>query len=144
MRIIIDADACPKNALQCALKIGHEKNIPVITVASFNHNIESDTHITVGNASQEADIKIINITEPGDIVITQDWGLAAIILSKKASAISPMGTIYRPEKIDFMLEERDIKAKFRKNGGRTKGPSKRKTEDDKNFAASLEKMTEKQ
>ena len=102
MKIIIDADACPKNALQHAIKIGREKNIPVVTVASFNHNIESDMHITVGDASQEADIKIINITEPGDIVVTQDWGLAAVILSKKASAVNPLGIIYRQEKIDFM------------------------------------------
>ena len=62
MKIIIDADACPKEALQYAIKTGRKNSIEVVTVASFNHNIESDRHITVGNASQEADLKVINIT----------------------------------------------------------------------------------
>lgn len=144
MKIIIDADACPKEALQYAIKTGRKNGIEVVTVASFNHNIESDRHITVGNASQEADIKVINITEAGDIVITQDWGLAAVILAKKAAAMAPSGTEYRQDKIDFMLEEREIKAKFRRGGGRTKGPSKRTEEDEKKFRDTLDRITARQ
>ena len=72
--------------------------------------------------------------------MTQDWGLAALVLSKKASAISPTGIEYNPEKMTFMLEEREIKAKFRRNGGRTKGPAKRTTADDLKFKQTLEKM----
>lgn len=133
MKIIVDADACPKNVLLYALKVGKNKNIQVVTVASFNHEIESDLHVTVGNASQEADIKVINLTEKGDIVITQDWGLAAMVLSRKAYAINPIGIEYFSNKMDFMLEERNMKAEFRKSGGKTKGPAKRKNEDDKRF-----------
>ena len=87
MRIIVDADACPKSVLQLTLEAGAKYGIPVITVASFNHNIISSQHITVESGSQEADLKIINITEPGDLIVTQDWGLAAMVLSKKASAV---------------------------------------------------------
>ncbi|NLX75546.1 MAG: DUF188 domain-containing protein [Synergistaceae bacterium] len=140
MKIIVDADACPKNVLLYTIKAGKKANIQVVTVASFNHNIESDLHITVGNASQEADIKVMNLTEAGDIVITQDWGLAAMVLSKKAYAINPIGIEYLSDKMDFMLEERNIKAEFRKSGGRTKGPSKRKSEDDDRFSKTLDSI----
>jgi len=140
MKIIIDADACPKAVLKNAIEIAGQHRIQVITVANFNHNITSDLHIVVGDASQEADIKIINMTTPKDIVITQDWGLAAVVLSKKAAAISPAGIEYKQEKITFMLEEREIKAKIRRSGGHTKGPGKRTREEDIRFAETLERM----
>lgn len=138
MKILVDADACPKAVLTLCSQLGCKYDIPLWTVASFNHTIISDHHIIVGSASQEADIKVMNLTEPGDIVITQDWGLAAMVLGKAAYCLSPLGREYRPEKIEFLLEEREIKAKFRRSGGRTKGPAKRTPEDDRRFAAALE------
>ncbi len=140
MKILIDADACPKAALQYCVETGKKNSIPVLTVASYNHDIVSPCHITVGGTSQETDMKVINLTEAGDIVVTQDWGLASMVLAKKAYCLSPTGIEYRPGKMDFLLEEREIKAKFRRGGGRTKGPSKRTREDDLRFAANLEKM----
>ena len=144
MRIIVDADACPKSVLQHTLETGTKYGVPVITVASFNHNIISSQHITVESGSQEADLKIINITEKGDLIITQDWGLAAMVLSKKASAVSPVGIEYEAERMTFMLEEREIKAKFRRNGGRTKGPKKRAADDDLRFLRTLEKIVSRE
>ncbi|KKM11609.1 hypothetical protein SY88_07950 [Clostridiales bacterium PH28_bin88] len=140
MKILVDADACPKSVLQICMKVGRKYAIPVWTVASFNHNIESDHHIIVGDASQEADVKVVNLTEAGDIAVTQDWGLAAILLGKKAKCLSPAGWEFRPEKIQFMLEEREVKAKLRRGGGRTKGPKKRTPEDDRRFEISLEQV----
>ena len=140
MKILIDADACPKAALQICVQMGHKYSIPVWTVASFNHNIVSDNHIIVGSASQEADIKLINVTDPGDIIITQDWGLASMVLGKPAYCLSPTGREYCPEKIEFLLEERELKAKFRRGGGRTRGPSKRTREDDQHFESELERI----
>ena len=140
MKIIVDADACPKNALQICMKLGKEYEVSVWTVASFNHNIVSDRHIVVGNASQEADIKVINLSESGDIVITQDWGLAAMVLGKPAYCLSPSGREFRAENIEFLMEEREIKAKLRRSGGRTKGPAKRTAEDDQKFMATLQKI----
>ncbi len=138
MKIVVDADACPKAVLQLCRQIGSNYAVPVWTVASFNHNIVSDHHVIVGSASQEADIKIINLTEPGDIVITQDWGLASMVLGRAAYCLSPVGKEYQPARIEFLLEERELKAKFRRGGGRTKGPGKRTQEDDRRFAAVLE------
>lgn len=139
MRILVDADACPRSVLQICLKLAQKYGLTVWTVASFNHNIESDHHIVVGNASQEADLKIMNLTEPGDIVITQDWGLAAMVLGKGAKCLSPTGREYNVATMDFLLEEREVKAKLRRAGGRTRGPKKRTGEDDMRFEQSLHK-----
>lgn len=140
MKILIDADACPKSVLQISLRLGHQYDVPVWTVASFNHNIISDHHIVVGNNSQEADIKVMNLTEPQDIIVTQDWGLAAMVLGKGAKALSPIGREFRPETIEFLLEEREVKAKLRRAGGRTKGPGKRTDDDDQSFEQGLEQI----
>jgi uncharacterized protein len=140
MKILIDADACPRSALRFCIRLGRKYDIPVWTVASFNHEIASDQHIVVGDGFQEADTKIMNLTEAGDLVITGDWGLAAMVLGKGARCLSPMGREFHPEKIGFLLEEREVKAKFRRGGGRTKGPKKRTLEDDRKFELCLEKI----
>ncbi|MGE4273553.1 MAG: DUF188 domain-containing protein [Desulfitobacterium sp.] len=137
MKILIDADACPKGVLQICLNRGRQKGIPVWTVASFNHEISSDHHIVVGNASQEADLKVMNLCEAGDIIVTQDIGLAAMVIGKGAKALGPSGKEYRPEIMSTMLEERELKAKYRRAGGRTKGPSKRTFEEDRLFEQTL-------
>ena len=85
-----------------------------------------------------ADIQIINLSAKGDIIITQDWGLAAMVLGKGAYALSPGGKVFRAETIDFLLEEREIKSKLRRSGGRTKGPDKRTAKDDQRFAMRLQ------
>lgn len=140
MKILVDADACPKSVLRICMDVGHRHDIPVWTVASFNHNIESDHPILVGGDPQETDIKIFNVTEAGDVVVSQDWGLAAVVLGKGATCLSPTGREFRPDRIDFLLEEREVKAKHRRAGGRTKGPKKRTDDDDQRFEASLEKV----
>ncbi|NLV17377.1 MAG: DUF188 domain-containing protein [Syntrophomonadaceae bacterium] len=137
MKILVDADACPRAALQFCMEIGRKNNIQVWTVASFNHNIHSDHHVVVGNDAQEADIKLSNMTEAGDVVITQDWGLAAIVSGKGARVIGPDGREFSSDRIEFLLEEREIKMKHRRGGGRTKGPRKRNTQDDLRFQAAL-------
>jgi len=143
MKIIVDADACPREVLAACLATGQTYGIQVWTVASFNHNITSDRHIIVGNAPQEADMKVLNIAERGDVAVTQDWGLAAMLLGKGVFCLSSGGREYRDENIEFLLETREALAKFRRAGGRTKGPKKRTGEDDKNFIASLVQCLEK-
>ena len=140
MKILVDADACPRSVLQICMEVGRKYNIPVWTVASFDHKIESDHAIVVGNDSQEADIKIMNLTETGDVVVTGDWGLAAMVVGKGAKSLSPMGKEFHQQNMEFLLEEREAKAKFRRGGGRTKGPKKRTPKDDERFASCLEKI----
>jgi uncharacterized protein YaiI (UPF0178 family) len=140
LKVIIDADACPKSCLLIAQKLAPVYSYEVITIASFNHQIENPHHITVGNEPQATDIAVINRCRPGDIVITQDWGLAAMVLAKKASAISPHGKIFKPEQMELLLEERNLLARFRKGGGRTKGPAKRTKDEDEMFERNFIKL----
>lgn len=140
MKILIDADACPRSVLKICMGLGRKYDISVWTVASFNHDIESDHPVVVGDDSQEADLKIMNLAKPGDVVVTGDWALASMVLGKGAKCLSPMGREFRPEKMEFLLEEREVKAKFRRGGGRTKGPRKRTMEDDRRFESCLEKI----
>ncbi len=140
MKILVDADACPKPVLEICMRLGRNYGVSVWTVASFNHSIESDHHVTVGDDFQEADIKVINLTETGDIVITQDWGLAAVVLGKGARCLSPHGREFHSDRVPFLLEEREVKAKVRRSGGRTKGSGKRTSEDDHRFETRLEKV----
>ncbi|MDR3584894.1 MAG: DUF188 domain-containing protein [Desulfosporosinus sp.] len=137
MKIIVDADACPKVVLQICLRVARDYAISVWTVASFNHNIESDHHVVVGNASQEADIRVMNLAQAGDVAVTQDWGLAAMLLGKGVRCLNPDGREFSSSNIEFLLEEREAKAKFRRGGGRTKGPKKRVPENDRKFEAGL-------
>ena len=140
MKIIVDADACPKAVLQICIRSGVKHAIPVWTVASFNHNIESDHHVVVGNASQEADIRVMNLALAGDVAVTQDWGLAAMLLGKGVRCINPDGREFSSNSIEFLLEEREAKAKFRRGGGRTKGPKKRVPADDRKFEDCLQNI----
>ncbi|MHB1653371.1 MAG: YaiI/YqxD family protein [Desulfitobacteriaceae bacterium] len=140
MKIIVDADACPRSVLQICLSMGRKSAIAVWTVASFNHNIESDHHVVVGNASQEADIRVMNLAQAEDVAVTQDWGLAAMLLGKGVKCLSPDGREFGSNNIEFLLEEREAKAKFRRGGGRTKGPKRRMAEDDRRFEACLQNM----
>lgn len=140
MKVIIDADACPRNVLEVCRRLGRTVNVPVWTVASFHHQIQSDRHIVVGDASEEVDLAIANAVREGDIVVTQDWGLAALVLGRRARALSPDGRIYRSENISFLLEERALKSRFRRAGGRTRGPRKRTDADDRRFEAALSRL----
>ncbi len=138
MKILVDADSCPKKVMVILIEASIANNIPLLAVSSFNHQIEGVEKIVVGNEPEATDIALINKTNRGDVVVTQDWGLASLVLSKGANCIAPKGHIYSKDTIDFMLEERHLKAKIRKGGGRTKGPSPREKEDDERFKKNLE------
>lgn len=140
MKIIVDADAAPRRVLEICREEAARFEVELWTVASFNHNIENEHHITVGSGSQEADLKVLNITDKGDVVVTQDFGLAAMVLARGAAAVSPWGKIFRSETIDFLLEEREIKARFRRGGGRTRGPAKRTEKEDMVFRQNLRRL----
>ncbi|HBE81094.1 MAG TPA: hypothetical protein DDW65_25390 [Firmicutes bacterium] len=139
-RVIVDADACPKTCLQIIQKLAKVHGCEVITIASFNHQIENTHHLVAGNESQATDIMVMNLSRPGDIIVTQDWGLAAMVLAKNAKAISPVGKVFQPHTIDLLLEERDALAKYRRSGGRTKGPPKRTPGDDQQFEINLRQL----
>ena len=139
-RILVDADACPVKEI--VLRMAKQRNIPVTMVTNTSHELGDgySTVITVDKGSDSADYAIANMAACHDIIVTQDYGLAAMVLAKGASALDQNGLIYTSENIDSLLERRYIGQKIRRGGGRTKGPKKRTRDDDEQFEAALGKM----
>ena len=145
IRVLIDADACPVTGI--AERIAKEKGIPVILFVDTNHVLSSDySEVRVIGAGADAvDFALINESRAGDIVITQDYGVAAMALGKGASGIHQSGKWYTNENIDQLLMERHlaIKARMGKGKHHLKGPARRTEEDNERFEASFRKMIEK-
>ena len=142
MKILIDADACP--VVRITERIAKEKGIPVTLLCDTNHVLQSDYSevITVGAGADAVDFKLVSICQKGDLVVTQDYGVAAIILGKGAYGIHQSGKWYTNENIDQMLMERHLakKARNAKKKHHLKGPAKRTEEDDQRFEKSLRRL----
>lgn len=145
MKIFVDADACP--VIDIVEDIATKYNIPVTLLCDTNHVLTSDYSeiIVVGAGADAVDYKLISICHRGDIVVTQDYGVAAMALGKGAFAIHQSGKWYTDENIDQMLMERHLNKKARRTSSRNhiKGPRKRTEEDDQRFAESFEKLLRK-
>lgn len=130
MRIIVDGDACPGK--QFIEKAAKENSLEVIIYCNYNHMIESEysTVVFVDSTFQGVDMKIANEAKANDIIVTQDYGVAAMVLAKGAYAVNTKGYIYSNENIDRLLFERHISQKVRSSGGKHVSASKRKNEDD--------------
>lgn len=135
MRVLVDADACP--VLPLIRRLCAEAGVPVTTVSSFRHEIGGPDHVMVGPEPQAADMAIINRTRRGDLVVTQDWGLAGLALAKGAAALSPWGHRFREDEMDGRLAQRAMHARLRRGGVRVPGPKKRTSDDDRAFEAAL-------
>lgn len=133
MTVLVDADACPRGVLETVRRLKARYGYELRTVSSFNHAHGTEGHLFVGDEAQATDLALINLAKRGDLVVTQDWGLAAMALGKGARAIAPDGRVYTEDKIAFLLEERNLKARHRRGGGRTRGPAARTSEDDRRF-----------
>lgn len=142
MRILIDADACP--VVRITERVAKEKGIPVTLLCDTNHVLQSaySDVITVGAGADAVDFKLVSICQKGDLVVTQDYGVAAMILGKGAYGIHQSGKWYTNENIDQMLMERHMakKARNAKKKHHLKGPAKRTTEDDLHFEESLRRL----
>lgn len=145
MKIFVDADACP--VVDIVEDIATKYNIPVTLLCDTNHVLTSDYSevVVVGAGADAVDYKLISICHRGDIVVTQDYGVAAMALGKGAFAIHQSGKWYTNENIDQMLMERHLNKKARRALSRNhiKGPRKRTDEDDQRFAESFEKLLRK-
>lgn len=145
MKIFVDADACP--VIDIVEDIATKYNIPVTLLCDTNHVLTSDYSevVVVGAGADAVDYKLISICHRGDIVVTQDYGVAAMALGKGAFAIHQSGKWYTNENIDQMLMERHLNKKTRRASSRNhiKGPRKRTDEDDQRFAESFEKLLRK-
>lgn len=142
MQIYVDADACP--VVGIVEKTARKYQIPVTLLCDTNHVLTSGYSevIVVGAGADEVDYKLISLCRRGDIVVSQDYGVAAMALGKGAYAIHQSGKWYTDENIDQMLMERHLNKKARRASQKNhlKGPKKRTEEDDERFAQSFEQL----
>lgn len=140
MKILVDADACPVKEILVA--IAKRRRVPVTMLIDTSHVLNDgySTVITVDQGRDSADIRLVNLIEPGDVVVTQDYGVAAMSLSRGAKALNQNGLVYDGSNMDRLLFERALGQKIRRAGGRAGKNRKRTAEDDEAFRRSLEQM----
>lgn len=142
MRVVIDGDGCP--VVFEAVQICRKTQVECIIVCDTSHvlNIEGVQTVVVEKGADSADFKIVNMINKGDIVITQDYALAAMCLARGSFAINQDGKEYNDKNIDGLLFSRYTAKKIRNAGGRLKGPSKRTDEQTKMFIEKFSKLCE--
>jgi uncharacterized protein len=144
VNIVVDGDSCPVKEEIAAT--ARTFAVPVLMVASFDHLIQESDGVSVARvdrSSQSADLFIANHIVSGDIVITQDYGLAALAIAKCCDVLSPRGEIYDAGNIDYLLERRHVQAKARRAGRHSKGPRPFTDEDRQHFQQKLTKLLER-
>ncbi|MNZ65589.1 hypothetical protein D3C78_837860 [compost metagenome] len=140
-RIVVDGDSCPVKAE--IIEVAGRFGVQVLMVSSYDHLLkqsEGVTTIQVDRSQQSADLYIANHIVKNDIVVTQDYGLAALSIAKSCSTLSPRGEIFHPGNIDYLLERRHFHAKARRGGHYFKGPKPFTDEDRTNFTNVLTKL----
>lgn len=142
MRILVDADACP--VVPIVEQIARRYQVSVLLFCDTNHMLHSDyaTVHTVGAGKDAVDFALTSACRAGDLVVTQDYGVAAMVLGKGAYAIHQSGRLYANETMDQLLMERHLAQKARRASSKHhgKGPSKRTAEDDRRFSKALERL----
>lgn len=143
--IYVDADACP--VVSIVERLAEKYDIPVTLLCDTNHILSSDYSEVkiIGAGADAVDYALIGLCTSGDIVVTQDYGVAAMALGKGAYAIHQSGKWYTNENIDQMLMERHLAKKARRatKKNHLKGPRKRSVEDDERFEGSFETLIQK-
>ena len=145
MKILVDADACP--VVSIVERVAKKYTIPVVLLCDTNHVLQSaySEVKVIGAGADAVDFALVGLCWKGDLVVTQDYGVAAMVLGKGAYGIHQSGKWYTDENIDRMLMERHISKKVRRSKSRhhLKGPARRTAEDDTRFEKSLEQLIQK-
>lgn len=136
MNVYVDADACPVK--KTIISVAREFDVPVVLVKSFSHFSHEDEQpgvetVYVDTGAEAADYRIMQCAQKEDIIITQDYGLASLGLSKGCTVLHHKGFAYTNHNIDQLLQTRYVNAMARKSGKRTKGPKAFNSEDEMKF-----------
>lgn len=142
-KILIDADGCP--VVGQTIELAKAYRLPVILICDTSHEMhrEGAETITVSKGADAVDFVLVNRVDKGDIVVTQDYGLAAMVLAKRGVPIDQNGRVYSDENIEQLLHGRHVAKKIRQGGGRMKGPKKRRPEDNEKYGAALTALLKK-
>ncbi len=142
MKILVDADACP--VVKQIEKIAKTHNIPVVLLCDTNHVINTDYSEVkiIGSGADAVDFALVNMCQKGDVAVTQDYGVAAMVLTKGGYCIHQSGKIFTDDNIGGLLMDRHLakKARMSHNKSHLKGPKKRTDEDNKIFETEFEKL----
>lgn len=140
MSVYIDADGCP--VVDSTVELSRNAGIDCVIICDTSHEFDKPgaRTITVSKGNDSADFVLVNMIKKGDIVITQDYGLAAMCLAREAIVISQDGMEYTENNIDALLLQRHTSKKIRMAGSRLKGPPKRTLEQDKAFESKLNEL----
>lgn len=140
MRILVDADGCPVVDITVALAKKHQ--IECLLLCDTSHVFEKSGAgtLTFSKGADSVDFALVNLVQSGDIVVTQDYGLAAMCLARSAVVLSQDGMEYTSDNIDALLLQRHTAKKVRSAGGRLKGPKKRSPEQDAAFRDKLSEL----
>lgn len=124
MKVLIDADACP--VVDIAVGLCRAASVGCILLCDTAHAMrrEGAQTLVFDKGTDSVDFALVNRVEPGDLVITQDYGLASMCLARKARVLHQDGWEYTEHNIQALLFQRHASRKYRASGGRVKGPSR--------------------
>ena len=143
LQVLIDADGCP--VVDITIRLCKKYGIFCLVLCDTAHEIHRDGADTLvfDKGADSVDLALANRAKAGDIVITQDYGLASMCLAKGARVLHQDGWEYTEYNIQALLFQRHESRKFRASGGRVKGPSKRTRQQDEAFKALLQQIISK-
>ena len=138
--VLIDADGCP--VVDLTIRICRACSVPVLILCDTAHRIERDGAETMvfDKGADSVDFALVNRARAGDIVVTQDYGLASMCLARRARVLNQNGLEYTAGNIDALLERRWQNKKLLRAGKHPKGPARRTKEQDAAFAKALDEI----
>ncbi|GHU75749.1 UPF0178 protein [Clostridia bacterium] len=138
--ILIDADGCP--VVDITIRVAKQFGVECVILCDTSHIFEKDgvRTVMVSKGADSVDFVLVNMAKKGDIVVTQDYALAAMCLARQATAINQDGLVYDDSNIDALLLQRHTAKKIRNAGGRVRGNAKRKPTQDVSFETELRKL----
>ena len=137
MQVLIDGDGCP--VVDIAVELCRERKLPCLLLCDTAHEFhrEGAETLTFDKGADSVDFALANRVQPGDLVITQDYGLASMCLARRARVLHQDGLEYTVWNIDALLLQRHESRKYRLSGGRTKAIPKRTQQQDHAFRAAM-------
>lgn len=142
MRVLVDADGCPVTRI--AVRVAAEYGVSCVVFCDMAHEFRklgsSVEVVTVSTGADSTDFALVNRAERGDIVVTQDFGLAAMCMARGAVPLDQNGRIYSDDNIGLLLEQRNMAKRLRRGGARLKGPKPRRDSQDAAFERTLRSL----
>lgn len=140
MKVFVDADACP--VVDITVRLCRKTGIECVLLCDTSHEMrrEGAQTLVFDKGADSVDFALVNRVSPGDLVVTQDYGLASMCLAKRAKVLHQDGWQYTEDNIGALLFQRSESKRYRASGGRIKGPSKRTRQQDQQFEQALNRL----